>query len=144
MLFVAGGTGFAPIKALIEHFLHLGTARPMHFYWGARAERDLYLPDLPAFWGTRHPAFYYTSVLSHAAPGEAERHRTGPVHLAVLEDFPDLSDFDLYMSGPPAMIESARRAFVAANLPEERLYYDSFEYAPDVIAAIARQRAGIG
>jgi len=57
---------------------------------------------------------------------------------------PDLSEFDLYMSGPPAMIEAARRAFVDARLPEERLYYDSFEYAPDVIAAIARQRAGIG
>jgi CDP-4-dehydro-6-deoxyglucose reductase len=99
MLFMAGGTGFAPIKALIEHFLHLGTARPMHFYWGARAERDLYLPELPGLWAARHPAFYYTSVLSDPASGEGERHRTGPVHLAVLEDFPDLSEFDLYMSG---------------------------------------------
>ena len=143
MLFVAGGTGFAPIKALIEHFLHLGTARPMHFYWGARAERDLYLPELPGQWAARHPAFYYTSVLSDPGEGEAERHRTGPVHLAVLEDFPDMSEFDVYMSGPPAMIEAARRAFADARLPEERLYYDSFEYAPDVIAAIARQRAGI-
>jgi CDP-4-dehydro-6-deoxyglucose reductase len=144
MVFVAGGTGFAPIKALIEHFLYLGTARPMHLYWGARAERDLYLPDLPAQWAERHPAFYFTSVLSHPAPGEAKRHRLGPVHLAVLEDFPELSEFDLYMSGPPAMIEAARRAFVAARLPEERLFYDSFEYAPDVIAAIAAKRAGIG
>jgi len=143
MLFMAGGTGFAPVKALIEHFLNLGSMRPMHLYWGARAERDLYLPDLPAQWAARHPALYFTSVLSDPPPDQAARHRLGPVHLAVLEDFPDLSEFDVYMSGPPPMIEAARRAFVAAQLPEERLYYDSFEYAPDVIASIVSQRAGL-
>jgi CDP-4-dehydro-6-deoxyglucose reductase len=144
MLFVAGGTGFAPIKAIIEHFLHLGSTRPMHLYWGARTERELYLPDLPARWAAKHPALYYTAVLSDPEPGEAERHRRGFVHEAVLTDFPDLSEFDVYMSGPPAMIEAARRRFVQAQLPETRLYYDSFEYAPDVLAAIVRARAGIG
>lgn len=143
MLFVAGGTGFAPIKALIEHFLHLGTARPMHFYWGARAERDLYLPELPAAWAARHDSFFFTSVLSEPAPEQAARHRTGFVHRAVLDDHPDLSGLDVYMSGPPPMIDAARHGFVAAGLPEERLYYDSFEYAPDVIAAILAQRAGL-
>jgi len=144
MLLVAGGTGFAPIKALIEHFLHLGSARPMHFYWGARAERDLYLGELPAQWAARHPAFYFTSVLSEPAAGEAQRHRTGFVHDVVVSDFPQLVDFDCYMSGPPPMIEAGRRAFVRAGLAEERLYYDSFEYAPDVLAAILKSRAGLG
>jgi CDP-4-dehydro-6-deoxyglucose reductase len=143
MLLVAGGTGFAPIKALIEHFLHLGTSRPMHFYWGVRAERDLYLPALPAVWAARHPAFYVTTVLSEPADGEARRHRTGFVHEVVLADFLDLSEFDVYMSGPPPMIEAGRRGFVQAGLPEERLYYDSFEYAPDVLAAILAARAGV-
>ena len=143
MLLVAGGTGFAPIKALVEHFLHLGTARPMHFYWGARAERDLYLRELPARWAQRHPAFYFTSVLSEPGAGEAQRHRTGFVHDVVVADFPGLGDFDVYMSGPPPMIEAGRRAFVRAGLPEDRLYYDSFEYAPDVLAAILRSRAGL-
>jgi CDP-4-dehydro-6-deoxyglucose reductase len=143
MLFVAGGTGFAPIKAIIEHFLHLGTTRPIHLYWGARAEADLYLPALPAQWSARHPALYYTSVLSDPAGDEALRHRRGFVHAAVLQDFPDLSEFDAYVSGPPAMIEVARRGFVHAGLPEDRLYYDSFDYAPDVLAEIVRARAGI-
>ena len=67
----------------------------------------------------------------------------GLVHEAVLEDHPDLSAFDVYMSGPPALIDAGRRAFVQAGLPEERLYYDSFDYAPDVLAQILGARAGI-
>jgi CDP-4-dehydro-6-deoxyglucose reductase, E3 len=143
MLLVAGGTGFAPIKAIVEHFLHLGSARPMHLYWGVRAERDLYLPRLPAEWATRHPALTFTSVLSDPEPGEATRHRTGLVHEVVVADYPDLSGLDVYMSGPPPMIDAARHAFVHARLDEARLYYDSFDYAPDVLAAIVAARAGL-
>ncbi len=143
MIFMAGGTGFAPIKAIIEHFLHLGSARAMHLYWGARRVPDLYLPELPREWARRHPAFTYTPVLSEVPSDEALMYRHGAVHEAVLADFPDLSTFDLYMSGPPPMIDAARHRFIAAGLPEERLYYDSFEYAPDVIAAILGARAGL-
>ena len=143
MIFMAGGTGFAPIKAIIEHFLHLGSARPMHLYWGARQVEDLYLPELPAQWAQRHSAFHYTPVLSEADDGTTQTFRHGAVHEAVLSDFSDLSAFDLYMSGPPAMIEAARHRFIAAGLPEDQLYYDSFEYAPDVIAAILAGRAGL-
>ncbi len=143
MLFVAGGTGFAPIKAIIEHFLYLGSTRPIHLYWGVRDEGELYLPALPGEWAARHPALYFTSVLSTPRADEASRHRTGLVHQAVLDDFPDLSEFDAYMSGPPALIDAGRRAFVQSGLPEDRLYYDSFEYAPDVLAAILSARAGI-
>ncbi len=143
MIFMAGGTGFAPIKAIIEHFLHLGSARPIHLYWGARQPQDLYLPTLPQQWSNRHPAFTYTPVLSDAEPALEGAYRSGAVHEAVLADFPDLAEFDLYMSGPPAMIEAARHRFMAAGLPEDRLYYDSFEYAPDVIAAILAARAGL-
>lgn len=143
MIFMAGGTGFAPVKAIIEHFLHLGSARPMHLYWGARHAPDLYLPRLPAAWSARHPAFAYTAVLSESEGEEARRFRRGTVHEVVLADFPDLSSFDVYMSGPPAMIESARHRFLAAGLPDDRLYYDSFEYAPEVIAAILASRAGL-
>jgi len=143
MIFMAGGTGFAPVKAIVEHFLHLGSARPIHLYWGARHVSDLYLPDLPAAWSARHPAFNYTAVLSDADGEEARRFRRGIVHEIVLADFPDLSPFDVYMSGPPAMIEAARHRFLAADLPDDRLYYDSFEYAPEVIAAILAARAGL-
>lgn len=144
IVMVAGGTGFAPLKAIVEHFLHLRSTRPLHVYRGVRDEAELYLADLPAQWARRHPALAYQTVLSEPKGDEAARHATGLVHEAVLRNFPDLSPFDVYMSGPPALIEAGRRAFVAAGLPEQRLYYDSFEYAPDVLAAILRARAGIG
>lgn len=141
LLFVAGGTGFAPVKALIEHFLHLGTRRPIALYWGVRTVADLYLRELPERWAREVPGFRYVPVLSDA--GGAAGLRAGLVHEAVLADCPDLSGFDLYMSGPPALIEAGRRAFVQAGLPEERLYYDSFDYAPEVIAKILGGRAGL-
>lgn len=139
LLFVAGGTGFAPVKALIEHFLHLGTRRPMRLYWGARHLSELYLRDLPMAW-QRDRHLHYEPVLSDASgPGL----RTAMVHEAVLADLPDLSAHDVYMSGPPSLIEAGRRAFPAAGLPEDRLFYDSFDYAPDVLAAILAKRAGL-
>jgi CDP-4-dehydro-6-deoxyglucose reductase len=140
MLFVAGGTGFAPVKAIVEHFLHLGSTRPMTLYWGVRSCEDLYQRSLPDRWAREHPSFGFVPVYSHLAPPGA---RAGLVHEAVLHDHADLAGHDVYMSGPPALIEAGRHAFVGAGLPEERLYYDSFEYAPDVLAAILAQRAGL-
>jgi CDP-4-dehydro-6-deoxyglucose reductase len=141
MLLMAGGTGFAPIKALTEHFLHLGTRRPMTLYWGVREAADLYLRGLPERWARDVPTFRFVPVVSDDA--ELGSLRAGLVHEVLLEDHPDLSGFDVYMSGPPTMIDAGRRAFVQAGLPEEHLYYDSFDYAPDVIAAILGSRAGI-
>jgi CDP-4-dehydro-6-deoxyglucose reductase len=141
MLLMAGGTGFAPIKALVEHFLHLGTRRPMSLYWGARETADLYLRGLPERWARDVSTFRFVPVISDAE--SATGLRIGLVHEALLEDHSDLSGFDVYMSGPPTMIDAGRRAFVDAGLPEERLYYDSFDYAPDVIAEILGSRAGI-
>ncbi len=141
LLFVAGGTGFAPVKALIEHFLHLGTRRPMAFYRGVRSVDDLYLRELPERWARDVAGFRYVPVLSEA--GATTGLRAGFVHEAVLEDWPDLSGVDLYMGGPPTMIDAGRRAFVQAGLPEDRLFYDSFDYAPDVIAKILESRAGL-
>jgi CDP-4-dehydro-6-deoxyglucose reductase len=145
MIFVAGGTGFAPIKALIEHFLHLGTRRAMTLYWGARAPQELYLRELPQRWAAAS-SLRFVPVISDPGISNANQsggERSGFVHEAVLEDLPDLSGFDVYMSGPPALIDAGRRSFVQAGLPEERLYYDSFDYAPDVLAQILTSRAGI-
>jgi CDP-4-dehydro-6-deoxyglucose reductase len=143
MLFVAGGTGFAPVKALIEHFIQLGTLRPMALYWGARAPEELYLRALPERWAATHAALHFDGVISDAERIGASGLRGGFVHEAVLEDHADLSGFDVYMSGPPALIDAGRRGFVEAGLPEDHLYYDSFDYAPDVLAQILRARAGI-
>ena len=141
ILFMAGGTGFAPVKALVEHFLHLGTRRPLTLYWGVRAPSDLYLRVLPERWQRESPRFRFVPVVSDPLHGDGLR--IGYVHEALLEDHPDLGGHDVYMSGPPSMIDAGRRLFVQAGLPEERLYYDSFDYAPDVIAQILRGRAGI-
>lgn len=141
MLLMAGGTGFAPIKALVEHFLHLGTRRRMTLYWGARTPADLYLRGLPERWARDVEAFRFVPVVSDAE--QAGGMRSGLVHEALLEDHPRLDEVDVYMSGPPTMIDAGRHAFVDAGLPEERLYYDSFDYAPEVIAQILASRAGI-
>ncbi len=143
IIFMAGGTGFAPIKAIIEHFLHLGSSRPMHLYWGARHTRDLYLPELPRRWQAQHPALRFSAVLSEFNADDVGEYRGGNVHEAVLADHADLSPFDLYMSGPPPMIEAARHRFIDQGLDPEHLYFDSFEYAPEVIAAILAARAGL-
>src|SRR5688500_12849089 len=104
MLLMAGGTGFAPIKALVEHFLHLGTRRHMTLYWGARAPADLYLRGLPERWARDVATFRFVPVVSD--PEQAGGMRGGLVHEALLEDHPRLDDVDVYTSGPPTMIDA--------------------------------------
>lgn len=141
MIFVAGGTGIAPVKAIVEHFIELGTRRAMDVYWGVRCAADLYLLPQIEQWRRQARQLRFHAVLSEE--GCASGLRVGLAHDAVLADHPELSMHDVYMSGPPAMIEVARHRFVAAGLPEARLYYDSFDYAPDVLAQIIAARAGI-
>lgn len=141
MIFMAGGTGFAPIKAITEHFIALGTRRPIDLYWGARRASDLYLRELAELWVRELPHLKFQAVVME--PDGTAGLRRGLVHDAVLADHPDLSGHDVYMSGPPAMVDVALQAFLQRGLPEDRLYYDSFEYAPDVLAQIIAGRAGI-
>lgn len=142
MIFMAGGTGFAPVKAIVEHFLALGTRRELDIYWGVRIPADLYLRELAEGWAT-HPHVRFHPIVSDVAEAAAAGLRAGLVHEAVLADHPDLGNVELYMSGPPPMIAAGREYFKAAGLPEERLYFDSFEYAPDVLEQILRARSGI-
>ncbi len=132
IIFVAGGTGFAPIKSIVEHVLFHRIEREMVLYWGARSLADLYLPDLPGQWQLAHRNFTYIPVLSDPRPDDAWPGRTGFVHQAVLTDFPDLSGYQVYACGGPAMIDAARRDFVArAKLPPHEFYADSFTYAAE-------------
>ena len=126
---MAGGTGFAPIKSIIEDALNDGFAEPMHLYWGARARRDLYHDALARRWAREHGNFHYTPVLSEPTAQCEWRGRTGFVHEAVLGDFPDLSGWGAYLSGPPAMVSAARRTLVAQGLDPTCLHSDSFDYA---------------
>jgi CDP-4-dehydro-6-deoxyglucose reductase, E3 len=135
IIFVAGGTGFAPIKAIIEHALYSGVDRPMVLYWGARAKRDLYLPDLPGTWQQASRNFTFIPVLSDAQPDDQWPGRTGLVHQAVLDDFPDLSGYQVYACGAPAMIDAVRRDFTALRkLPAGEFYADSFTVAAEAEA----------
>jgi len=131
IVFVASGTGFAPIKAIIEAALRKGVTRPMTLYWGGRRPKDLYLDELPKQWAA-HPGFEYVPVISDALPEDGWTGRTGFVHRAVMQDFPDLSGHQVYACGVPIMVDSARRDFVAqCRLPENEFYADSFTTAAD-------------
>jgi CDP-4-dehydro-6-deoxyglucose reductase len=129
---VASGTGFAPIKAVIEAAIQKGIARPMTLYWGARRPKDLYLNGLPERWVAEHPGFKYVPVISDALPEDSWKGRVGFVHRAVMEDFPDLSDHQVYACGVPIMVDSARRDFIQkCQLPENEFFADSFTTAAD-------------
>jgi CDP-4-dehydro-6-deoxyglucose reductase len=136
IIFMGGGTGFAPLKGIIEHAFKIGVDRPMHLYWGVRSRSDLYLPQLPESWAESNGNFRYTPVLSE--PDDDWRGQTGWVHEAVIADYPDLSDYEVYMSGPPPMIKAGKEAFLAHGLPGEELFSDSFEYGA------AARRSGDG
>ncbi len=130
-IMVAGGTGFAPLKSMLRHVLETGIPRRIHFYWGARHATDVYEEQLVLGWTRSHPQLDFTAVLSEASGVEAAHHRTGWVHDAVLADHPQLAGFEVYAAGPPAMIEAMRASFPRHGLPPQRLYFDSFDYAPD-------------
>lgn len=127
-LFLAGGTGFAPIKSILTHAFHHGTDRQMVLYWGAKTLVDLYQPDLPAQWQQAHANFSFIPVLSEPKPADAWPGRTGFVHAALLADFNDLSGYEVYACGAPPMIEAAKRDFTARGLPEDAFYSDAFFY----------------
>jgi len=132
LIFVAGGTGFAPIKAIVEHIFEIGLDNPIVLYWGARSRKDLYMPELPARWRPEHRDFTYIPVLSDPLPADAWEGRTGLVHQAVLDDFADLSGYQVYACGAPAMTDIARATFVAERrLPEDEFYCDAFTPSVD-------------
>ena len=135
MLFVAGGTGFAPIKGMLEHCFHHRVERQMVLYWGVRSLADLYLPTLPGEWQSAHPNFTFIPVLSEPKPEDQWPGRTGFVHRAVLDDFRDLSGYQVYACGAPAMIDAARRDFTTERrLPADEFFADSFTYAAEAEA----------
>jgi len=129
IIFIAGGTGFAPIKGIIEHAAAAGIRRAMDFFWGVRARRDLYRDELVQSWVVGGALRRYVPVLSEPQAGDAWQGRTGFVHSEVLADYADLSGHEVYASGPPAMIQAIKHHFFARGLAMDRLFYDSFEFA---------------
>jgi CDP-4-dehydro-6-deoxyglucose reductase, E3 len=135
IVLLAGGTGFAPIKGIVEHAIHNKITRPMTLYWGARNRAGLYMDDLPRQWAAAHPHIAYVPVLSDPDAADRWDGRTGLVHEAVLADFADFSGHQVYACGAPAMIEAAKRDFVARGLPAGEFYADIFSFAAPAPAA---------
>jgi CDP-4-dehydro-6-deoxyglucose reductase len=135
LVMLASGTGFAPIKAILEHMQAKGITRPVSLYWGGRRPADLYLDAWVQEQCRQMPHLRYVPVVSDALPEDAWSGRTGFVHLAVLQDLPDLSGHEVYACGVPVMVDSAKRDFVAqARLPEEAFFADSFTSEADKAA----------
>lgn len=133
---IGGGTGYAPLRAMLRHLLERGDRRPMHLYWGAQARIDLYEDEQLRALSARHPQFKYTPVLSNPKSEDAWTGRVGWVHLAALDDYRnELGAVDVYASGPPAMVEAVRSEFTARGLPPGQLFFDSFDFAPDTRTA---------
>ena len=125
ILFVASGTGFAPVKAIVEHALQIGVTRPMHIYWGVRRQSDFYMLDKVQEWQAKGVKF--TAVVSD----EPWAGRSGFVHQAVLEDYADLSGYQVYACGAPVVVEAAHRDFTSQRgLPQEEFFSDAFSFAP--------------
>ncbi|HZX25494.1 MAG TPA: CDP-6-deoxy-delta-3,4-glucoseen reductase [Telluria sp.] len=133
IVLLASGTGFAPIKALVEHMIHLKSTRPVRLYWGGRRPHDLYLNELAQSWTGALPDFQYIPVVSDALPEDNWTGRTGFVHRAVMEDLPDLSGHQVYACGAPIVVDSAKRDFVAqCKLPADEFYADAFTSEADL------------
>jgi CDP-4-dehydro-6-deoxyglucose reductase, E3 len=136
IVLLASGTGFAPIKAIVEHAAYIKSARPMTLYWGGRRPQDLYLHALCDEWARTLPNFKYVPVISDALPADQWQGRTGFVHQAVIDDLPDLSGYQVYACGAPVMVDAARRDFsTRCKLPEQEFYADSFTSEADLAKA---------
>ena len=132
MVLLASGTGFAPIKALVEHMELKGITRPAVLYWGCRSRADLYLDAWAQAAAARLPNLRYVPVLSEPRAEDAWTGRTGFVHEAVMADLPDLSGHQVYACGAPVMVDAARRDFsTRCGLPEDEFFADSFTSAAD-------------
>lgn len=132
IVLLASGTGFAPIKAIVEHMRHTGDIRPVHLYWGCRSLVDLYAHEWLVETARTMPQLRYVPVLSEPRPSDGWTGRTGLVHLAVMADLPDLARHQVYACGAPIMVETAQREFVErCGLPADAFFADSFTSEKD-------------
>jgi len=126
MLFIAGATGFAPVKSILEDAFRRGIRRPMWLYWGVRSEAELYMAGLARQWQATVPNFHFVPVLSEPPADDSWSGRSGYVHQAMLDDFPDLRGYELYACGSAGMIEAAVPEFLAHGMDAEFCYSDAF------------------
>lgn len=128
IIFMSGGCGFGSIKGMVEHALKTGMNRSMVLYWGARTPADIY-SNLPEKWQQEHDNFKFIPVLSEPKPEHDWQGRTGLVHEAILQDYPQLDNYQIYACGSPEMIDASRAPFMAKGLPEDQYFADKFSSA---------------
>jgi CDP-4-dehydro-6-deoxyglucose reductase len=134
-ILLASGTGFAPVKSMVEHALAIGDTRPLHIYWGGRRREDIYQMELARQWASDYSHVSFTPVLSEAEQSDWQG-RTGFVHSAVMDDVSDLSSYQVYACGAPVMVDAARSDFVRLrNLPADQFFADAFISEADRNAA---------
>ena len=136
IVLVGGGTGFAPLKGMLEHAFHVGLKNKIHLFCGVRAKRDLYMDEVVNQWMKTQTNLKYTAVLSEPLEDDDWQGKVGYVHEAIIDEYPDLSEYDVYLSGPPPMVKAGMEAFYKHGLPEEQIFSDSFEYSDDALKSM--------
>ncbi len=140
LILMGGGTGFAPLKSMIEDLLLHRDRRPLHLFWGVRDSTELYMLETVQEWVKQNDHTQFSIALSSDQADGPDTGFKGLVHTAVLQQYPDLSGFDIYMSGPPAMIANAGAAFKENGAKPKRIFFDSFEFGLDVpVKVLAKQ-----
>lgn len=129
IILMSGGCGFGSIKGIVEDAFNSGLTRPMTLYWGARTPEGLYLADLPEKWQSEHENFKFIPVISDAQPEHNWQGRTGLVHQAIMNDYPQMNDFQVYACGSSEMIEAAQIPFFNYGLPKDQFFADKFTIA---------------
>ena len=140
IILMGGGTGFAPLKGMLEHAFHIKFDRPIHLFCGARSKSDLYMDEQVRQWLSTYPNLKYSPVLSEPEDEDNWQGETGFVHESVIKHYPDLSDYDVYLSGPPPMVKAGMDLFYEKGLPETQIFSDSFEYSDDALKAMGIQK----
>jgi CDP-4-dehydro-6-deoxyglucose reductase len=139
MIMMGGGTVFAPLKSMIEDLLEHGDHRPLHLFWGAQSRSELYMHEQVLKWAQDHEHLSYTPALMERNEGDPVDSFYGLVHESVIDRHAKLAGFDIYMSGPPSMIDAGRNAFIEHGAEKRRLFFDSFEFGLDVpVRVLAR------
>jgi len=140
IILMGGGTGFAPLKSMLEHAFYINLQRPIHLFCGVRSKRDLYMDEMVQHWLKQYKNLKYTAVLSEPLVEDNWQGETGFVHESVIAHYPDLANFDVYLSGPPPMVKAGMDLFYEKGLPETQIYSDSFEYSDDALKAMGIQK----
>jgi naphthalene 1,2-dioxygenase ferredoxin reductase component len=133
---VAGGSGMAPLKSIVERAIQKQMPQHIYFYFGVRSERDLYLHDHFLALAEKHPHLHFTPVLSEATNSSGGGgHRTGLVHEAVAQDFDELDGCKAYLAGPPVMVEAATKLFEQRGMRRIDVHADAFYTAAEMASA---------